>query len=112
MPLVEIKLNKKLDMIEKEELKQEIQHDISLINKTPNWLMINIIDSVDLNFNLSNDPACMIEVKTYGKVSYNNANRFSYALTKYISVKYDIDPERIYVAYFDTDTRSYAGKNF
>ena len=112
MPLVEIKLNKKLEISEKEELKEEIQKDISLINKTPNWLMINIIDSVDLNFNSSNDPACMIEVKTYGKVIYNNANRLSSALTKYISAKFDIDQERIYVAYFDTDTWSYAGENF
>ena len=54
MPLVEIKLNKKLEISEKEELKEEIQKEISLINKTPNWLMINIIDSVDLNFNSSN----------------------------------------------------------
>ena len=60
-----------------------------------------------------NPQDCLIvEVKTYSKVNYDDANKFSKVITDFISLNYNIKKSRIYVAYFDTLTWSFEGENF
>ena len=74
--------------------------------------MVNVIPSSPLRFSASNEDCLIIEVKTYSKVNYDDANKFSKAITDFISLNYNIKKSRIYVAYFDTLTWSFEGENF
>lgn len=112
MPFIEVKTNKNLTSVDIENIEKEVEKHIVLLKKSKEWLMVNVIPSSPLRFSASNEDCLIVEVKTYSKVNYDDANKFSKVITDFISLNYNIKKSRIYVAYFDTLTWSFEGENF
>lgn len=112
MPFIEVKTNKNLTSVDIENIEKEVEKHIVLLKKSKEWLMVNVIPFSPLRFSASNEDCLIVEVKTYSKVNYDDANKFSKAITDFISLNYNIKKSRIYVAYFDTLTWSFEGENF
>ncbi len=112
MPFIEVKTNKELSKVDILNIEKEIEKHIVLLKKSKEWLMVNVIPSLPLRFKGNDEISLIIEVKTYSKVSYDDANKFSKVITDFISLNYNIDKSRIYFAYFDTLLWSYEGENF
>ena len=90
MPFIEVKTNKNLSSLEIENIEKEVEKHIVLLKKSKEWLMVNVIPSSPLRFSASNEECVIIEVKTYSKVNYDDANKFSKAITDFISLKYKV----------------------
>ena len=64
MPYIELKTNKHLEDNIKQEINKLFDENISLFKgKSKEWLMVNILDNLNLHFQGNDDECLIIEVK-------------------------------------------------
>ncbi len=112
MPFITIKTNKQLTSSDKIALKTDLGQAISILpGKTEQWLMLSF-ESSDMYFKGSADACCIAEVKIYGSARQNDYDKLTSTITEIINKTLAIEPDRIYVAYFETSIWGYNGTNF
>ena len=113
MPYIELKTNKHLEDNIKQEINKLFDKNISIFKgKTKEWLMVNILDNLNLHFQGNDDECLIIEVKIYKEVNRSSLDEFSLKITKAISKLTSIKENRIYINYLFIDNWGYEGYNF
>ena len=114
MPFVDVKLTKKLDNAEENNLKAKIGELISVFpGKSESWLMCKIADDKKIWFRGDNSSdSAFVEVKLFGSVDKASANKFTGELCRYLEEKVGIDSDRVYIRYEGGTDWGWNGSNF
>ena len=114
MPFINLKTTKTLTDNDKLNLKSEFGKAISIIpGKSEHWLMVSLQDKETMYFQGDCDEdIAFIEVKIYGKSSSATYNSLTSKLTDIVFSLLNINKDKIYVSYFETDNWGYNGSNF
>lgn len=114
MPFVDVKLTKKLDNTEENNLKAKIGELISVFpGKSEDWLMCKIADDKKIWFRGDNSSdSAFVEVKLFGSVDKVSANKFTGELCRYLEDNVGIDSGRVYVRYEGGTDWGWNGSNF
>ena len=113
MPYISIRTNKKVEDNKAEEIKRKLGEDISILGKSESWLMVDINDVADkLYFRGNKDDIAYVEVKLFGRSDASHYNIITENITNNINSNLGIDPDKIYVSYFETSNWGWNGKNF
>ena len=83
----------------------------SLLNKSENFVMVRLIDSLPICFAGTQDPCCFIEIKSIGSLV---PSKMSMPISEFISTELEIPIARIYIYFQDVDSKmwSWKGKTF
>ena len=110
MPLITISVNKKVenDQIFLSKVSGFVS---SLLNKSENFVMVRLIDSLPMYFARTHDPCCFIEIKSIGSLV---PSKMSMPISEFISTELEIPIARIYIYFQDVDSKmwSWKGKTF
>ena len=89
MPLINISVNKKVenDQIFLSNVSGFIS---SLLNKSENFVMVRLIDSLQISFAGTHDPCCFIEIKSIGSLA---PSKMSMPISEFISTELGISYE-------------------
>lgn len=114
MPFIEVKTNARADDAICEAVKSELGKAISLIpGKSEEWLMVNVSCGEKIWFAKEASGKCaMVKIAVYGKISDRDANRLTARVTQIVSENFDVEPDRIYVAYSEHDKWGWNGSDF
>lgn len=114
MPFVDVKLTKKLSENEENGLKAKLGEIISLFpGKSESWLMCKIADDKKIWFRGDNSSdSAFIEVKLFGSVDAESADKFTAKICDYLKSELKIDPSRVYVRYEGGTVWGWDGSNF
>ena len=93
MPLLNISTNKKIKN-EQLLLSKSSEYISSLLNKSEDFVMVKLIDSLKMYFSATNEPCCFIEIKSIGSI---DPSRISKPICEFFSNELEISKERIYV---------------
>ena len=110
MPLVTISTSKKIED-KKEFIKKIAELTGNLTNKSLNYVMVRLDDSLDMYFSDSHAPCCYLEIKSIGSINPSNmASKFS----EFISKEIEIPSNRVYLNFEDVSSSNWAwdGKTF
>ena len=104
MPLLNISTNKE---IKNEQLILAKSSDFisALLNKSENFVMVKLNDSLDMYFSGTNEPCCFIELKSIGSIE---PSKISKQICEFFSNKLQIPAERIYIYFDDVDSNMWA----
>ena len=113
MPFIDIKTNVTADKSLKETIKSRMGQAITAIpGKSEGWLMVSVEDKADLWFQGNDSPAAIAEVKVFGTPSPKAMNDLTGRITDTLSELLGVPGDRVYVAYFPTDSWGWNGSNF
>lgn len=113
MPYIKIRTNKKVEEPIAEQIKSKLGEDISILGKSESWLMVDIDDQADkLFFRGNKDDIAYVEVKMFGRADASHYNNMTENITQNINDNLNIDPDKVYVSYFETSNWGWNGKNF
>lgn len=114
MPYIELETNLNLDSEIKNEIKSKLGELISILpGKSETYLMVKILDSLDLYFQGNKKEALICKINLYGNsVNKNSLDEFTLKLTNYLSNYLNIDANRIYISYFLSPYWGEGGINF
>ena len=104
MPLLNISTNKKIKN-EQLLLSKSSEFISSLLNKSENFVMVKLIDSLKMYFSATNEPCCFIEIKSIGSLV---PSKMSKPICEFFSNELGISTERIYVFFQDVDSKNWA----
>ena len=110
MPLLNISTNNKIKN-EQTLLAKSSALISSLLNKSENFVMIKLTDSLPMYFAGNGDPCCFIEIKSIGSLI---PSQISKPICEFFSAELQIPKERIYIFFQDIDSSMWAwnGKTF
>tara|TARA_B100001287_G_scaffold256252_1_gene240982 strand:+ start:209 stop:544 length:336 start_codon:yes stop_codon:yes gene_type:complete len=77
----------------------------SLLNKPENFVMVKLIDSIDMYFSGTNEPCCYIEIKSIGSIE---PSKMSKPICDFFSRELEISKERIYIYFQNVDPSMWA----
>ena len=114
MPFVDVKLTKKLNDTEALALKAELGKMIEVFpGKSEDWLMCNIESDKSIWFRGDNSSdSAFIEVKLFGSVSADSADKFTGLICNYFEAELGIPAARTYVRYEGGTDWGWNGSNF
>ena len=113
MPYIKLSTNASIAPEKKEAIKSQLGKLIEIIpRKTEKWLMCDFEDNAQLFFSGTSEDAAYMEVKLFGTLEKDVADRFSQAVTALVSDKLSIPADRIYISYFTTLIWGWNGRNF
>lgn len=114
MPYIDVKLTKKLTFAEETSLKAQLGKAISVFpGKSEQWLMCNVSDEQKIWFRGDNSSdSAFVEVKLFGNVDKDSAERFTGELCSYFEQNLKIDASRVYVRYEGSSVWGWNGSNF
>ena len=110
MPLISISTSKLIK--EKKEFAEKGSELIgNLTNKSQNYVMVILKDSLDMYFSESHDHCCYVEIKSIGSL---NPSNMALLITKFIAKEIKIPENRIYINFEDVSASNWAwnGKTF
>ena len=104
MPLLNISTNKE---IKNEQLLLSKSSDFisSLLNKSENFVMVKLTDSLKMCFSGTNESCCFIEIKSIGSCDPSNISK---PICEFFASELDISKERIYVFFQNVDPNMWA----
>ena len=110
MPLLNIATNKDIKN-EQRLLAKSSELISSLLNKSENFVMIKLTDSLPMYFSGNDDPCCFIELKSIGSLI---PSEISQPICEFFSAELQIPKERIFIFFQDIDSSMWAwnGKTF
>ena len=110
MPLLNISTNKEIKN-EQRLLSKSSEFISSLLNKSENFVMIKLTDSLKMYFSGTNEPCCFIEIKSIGSIY---PSKISKQICDFFSIELDIPKERIYIFFQNVDPNmwSWNGRTF
>jgi len=112
MPYIKLRTNKKIEEETKNAIKTQLGEDISILGKSENWLMVDLSSNEDMYFKGNKEDIAYIEVNIYGRSDTSHYNLMTEAITNNINKNLGINPDKIYVSYFETTNWGWNGKNF
>ena len=112
MPYIKIRTNKKVDDSLASIIKSKLGTDISILGKSEDWLMVDIEESNNLFFRGEKGDIAYIEVKLFGRCDASHYNNMTKEITNNINTNLGINPNNIYVSYFETTNWGWNGNNF
>ena len=104
MPLLNISTNKKIKN-EQKLLKKASNFISSLLNKSENFVMVKLTDSLPMYFAGTNESCCFVEIKSIGSLI---PSKMSKPICEFINAELEIPNERIYIFFQDVDSRMWA----
>lgn len=113
MPYIHIVTNASIPDNTEEMLKTQLGRAIEILpGKNENWLMLNFTGDAHLWFAGSNAPAALAEVSLYGGARYDAYDDLTSRITEILESTLDVQPDRIYVKYAETEFWGWNGSNF
>ena len=113
MPYISLKTNTAIPEQTGKNLEKRLGQAISLIpGKSEKWLMLSLEGSVCMAFAGREDPCCMVQVDTYGKVEDRDASALTSSICTMVQEELHVGPDRTYVAYRSTGQWGWNGENF
>tara|TARA_Y100001978_G_C23674571_1_gene425658 strand:- start:194 stop:529 length:336 start_codon:yes stop_codon:yes gene_type:complete len=107
MPLLNISTSKNVK--DKYKLLENSSKFISkLLNKSEDYVMVKLLDSLPLFFAGTDEPSCFIEIKSIGSME---PTKISKQLCEFFSLEIGLPPERIYISFQDVDPAMWAWNN-
>ena len=104
MPLLNIATNK--DIKNEQRLLAKSSGLISsLLNKSENFVMVKLTDSLPMYFAGNDEPCCFLEIKSIGSLIPSKISR---PICEFFSAELDISKERIYIFFQDIDSSMWA----
>ena len=104
MPLLNISTNKKIKN-EQLLLSKSSEYISSLLNKSENFVMVKLIDSLKMYFSGTNEPCCFIEIKSIGSIE---PSKMSKPICEFFSSELEISTERIYIFFQNVESNMWA----
>ena len=110
MPLLNISTNKKIQN-EQILLEKSSTFISSLLNKPETYVMVKLIDSLQIYFSGNDQPCCFIEIKSIGSIE---PSKMSKPICEFFSIELEVPKDRIYIFFQDVDPQmwSWNGKTF
>ena len=113
MPFINTRTNQHLTPAQENTLKTRLGEAISLLpGKSETWLMLAFESDVHMAFSGSNAPCAMVDVEVYGTPDSASFDNLTKKICSILSEELQIEPDRIYVAYFPTKNWGWNGQNF
>lgn len=114
MPYIGTKVNVPLNQQRERSIQAKLDEAIALLpGKSARWLMTSFEDGVRLHFQGDSvSPAAFVEVKVFGSSDRASYEKLTAAVTTILGEELGIAPERVYVAYGETDNWGWNGGNF
>tara|TARA_Y100000589_G_scaffold320398_1_gene350258 strand:- start:303 stop:638 length:336 start_codon:yes stop_codon:yes gene_type:complete len=110
MPLLNISTSQIVS--EKQKLIEDSSEFLSkLLNKSENYVMVKLNDSVPIYFAKSMEPSCFIEIKSIGSLAPSS---MSEQICNFFSKKLCVKSKRIYIFFDNVDSSMWAwdGRTF
>ena len=104
MPLLNISTNKEIKN-EQMLLSKSSELISSLLNKSEDFVMVKLTDSLKMFFSGTNESCCFIEIKSIGSIE---SSKMSKPICEFFSNELEIPSERIYVNFQDIDSNQWA----
>jgi len=104
MPLLNISTNKKIKNYQMV-LPKSSEFISSLLNKSEDFVMVNLTDSLKMYFSGTNEPCCFIEIKSIGSIE---PSKMSKPICEFFSNELEISRERIYIFFQNVDPNMWA----
>ena len=104
MPLLNISTNKEIKN-EQILLSKSSEFISSLLNKSENFVMIKLTESLKMYFSGTNEPCCFIEIKSIGSVEPSTMSK---PICEFFSNELEISKERIYIFFQDANPSMWA----
>ena len=104
MPLLNISTNKDFKN-EQRLLAKSSKLISSLLNKSENFVMVKLTDSLPMYFAGNDEPCCFLEIKSIGSL---NPSEISRPICEFFSEELDISKDRIYIFFQDIDPSMWA----
>tara|TARA_B100000614_G_C14104187_1_gene308577 strand:+ start:126 stop:461 length:336 start_codon:yes stop_codon:yes gene_type:complete len=110
MPLITIFTSKKIDE-KKEFIEKSAELLGNLTNKSLNYVMVRLEDSLDMYFSSSHDYCCYVEIKSIGSL---NPSSMALQISEFITKEIKVPGSRIYINFEDVSSSNWAldGKTF
>lgn len=114
MPYIETKTTAKISAEDEALLRAELGKAIELIRgKSEQWLMLSFFDECRMAFRGTADPhLAIVEVKIFGHATAEEYSALTSEITRILSDRLPLSPDRIYVKYDEVETWGYCGCNF
>ena len=107
MPFLNISTNKKIE--NEHELLAKSSHLLSsTLNKSENFVMVKLTDSLQMYFAGNNQPCCFVEIKSIGSLK---PSKISKTICEFFSIELQIPKERIFIFFQDVDSNMWAWNN-
>ena len=104
MPLLNISTNKAIKS-EQMLISKSSAFISSLLNKSENFVMVKLTDSLNMYFSGTNEPCCFIEIKSIGSIE---PSKMSKPISEFFSNELNISKERIYIFFQNVDPNMWA----
>ena len=104
MPLLNISTNKEIKN-EQMLLSKSSELISSLLNKSEDFVMVKLTDSLKMYFSGTNEPCCFIEIKSIGSIEPSTISK---PMCEFFSRELDISKERIYIFFQNVDPNMWA----
>ena len=113
MPCISTKTNVTISSAQEDKLRSAIGKAIELIpGKSEKWLMLEFEGSKAISFAGTTEACAMISTDVYGHADPEQYAGFTEKITDIVSSELHIPPDRIYVAYSQTEIWGWAGRLF
>lgn len=112
MPYIKVSANVDIAPEKAEALKSELGQAVQLINKTEDWLMVEINGNAPLYFKGDCQPAAMVSVNLYGKAGKAAYAQLTAAICKMLNQQLNIPQNRVFVSYAEYEHWGWNGNNF
>ena len=104
MPLLNISTNKEIKN-EQMLLSKSSNFISSLLNKSEDFVMVQLTDSLEMYFSGTNEPCCFIEIKSIGSIE---PSKMSKPICDFFSNELEIPTKRIYIFFQNVDSSMWA----
>ena len=104
MPLLNISTNKDIKN-EQRLLSKSSELISSLLNKSENFVMVKLTDSLPMYFAGNDELCCFLEIKSIGSLIPSEISR---PICEFFSAELDIPKDRIYIYFQDIDPSMWA----
>tara|TARA_B100001113_G_scaffold265934_1_gene220786 strand:+ start:390 stop:725 length:336 start_codon:yes stop_codon:yes gene_type:complete len=104
VPLLNISTNKEIKN-EQMLLSKSSELISSLLNKSEDFVMVKLTDSLKMFFSGTNEPCCFIEIKSIGSIEPSTISK---PMCEFFSRELDISKERIYIFFQNVDPNMWA----
>lgn len=113
MPYVQIRTNREISKEKEIAIKERLGRAITLLGKTEQWLMVEVIDSCHMYMGgEDNKGIAYVNVKIFGKSNDESYNKFTSEVTDMLtSMNEDMSPSDVYVSYEEHPRWGWNGSN-
>ena len=113
MPMIEAKVSVELPVEKRDVLKAAFGKAITILGKSENYLMINLIDKQDLYMGGKKlEKGAYIEVKVLGSVDAGQSSKMSAKICEVLEQQLGIPGNAVYISYWRTSNWGWNGSNF